>query len=150
LRGARLFFDNSAVTTLLSVTALIEVGVGLALLLFPSTTATLLVGTPLYALATLTVARVCGTALLSLGAACWLARRDTSLATRGLITAMVLYNFGVVIVLGAAGIWSKPVGVALWPAIILHGAMTAWCVVTLSVGERDGGTRCPRDLPHRP
>jgi hypothetical protein len=52
---------------------------------------------------------------------------------------MVLYNFGVVIILGAAGIWSKPVGVALWPAVVLHGAMTAWCIISLSIKEQDGG-----------
>jgi hypothetical protein len=150
VRGACLLLKSFAVTALLRVTAVIEGGAGLALLSFPSTSATLLVGAPLYTLATLTLARVCGIALLSLGAACWLARRDTSPATRGLVTAMVLYNFGVVIILGAAGIWAKPVGVALWPAVVLHGAMTGWCIVSLSIGKPDGGTRCSHGLLHSP
>jgi hypothetical protein len=57
------------VTALLRVTGMIEVGAGLALLSFPSTSATLLIGAPLYTLAILTLARVCGIALLSLGTA---------------------------------------------------------------------------------
>ena len=41
---------------------------------------------------------------------------------------MVLYNLGAVVILGAAGIRSQPVGIALWPAVVLHAAMTVWCV----------------------
>jgi hypothetical protein len=44
---------------------------------------------------------------------------------------MVLYNLGAALVLGAAGLRSQLAGVGLWPAIIFHGAMTAWCVSTL-------------------
>jgi hypothetical protein len=50
------------------VTAVIELGAGLALLCFPSTTVALLVGgTPLEAPAALTAARVGGAGLLALG-----------------------------------------------------------------------------------
>ena len=41
---------------------------------------------------------------------------------------MVVYNFGVALILGAAGIGYDRVGVALWPAVVLHTAMTAWCI----------------------
>jgi len=61
---------------LLIVTAMIEIGVGLALLAFPSLLATLLLGSSLDTPAALTVARLAGGALLSLGVACWLARHD--------------------------------------------------------------------------
>ena len=106
-----------------------EMGAGLALLCCPSVTAALLVGAPLEAPAALTVRRVGGAGLLALGVACWLARGDTqSRAARGLVSAMVLYNLGVVVILGAAGIRSQPVGVALWPVVILHAAMTVWCI----------------------
>jgi hypothetical protein len=44
---------------------------------------------------------------------------------------MVLYNLGAVVILGAAGIRSQPVGIALWPAIVLHAVMTIWCVTSL-------------------
>ena len=44
---------------------------------------------------------------------------------------MVLYNLGVVLILGAAGLQSRPVGIALWPAVILHAAMGVWCLASL-------------------
>jgi hypothetical protein len=42
---------------------------------------------------------------------------------------MVLYNLGAVIILGSAGIRLR--GIALWPAVVLHTAMTVWCIVCL-------------------
>src|ERR1700747_422498 len=113
---------------LYSVTAVIELGAGLALLCFPSPPVALLVGTPLEAAPALTVGRVGGAGLLALGVACWLARGDTpSRAARGLIAAMSLYNVAAVVVLAFAGIGFGLHGVALWPAVILHAVMTVWC-----------------------
>jgi hypothetical protein len=43
---------------------------------------------------------------------------------------MVLYNLGAVVILIVAGIRLRPVGIALWPAVTLHVAMTVWCVST--------------------
>ena len=118
--------------TLRTVTAVIELGAGLALLCCPSATVTLLLGAPLEASAASAVARIGGLALVSLAVACWIAREDSdSRAARGLVSAMVLYNLGVVVILGAAGIWSRPVGIGLWPAVALHVAMTAWCFACL-------------------
>ncbi|MGA7617942.1 MAG: hypothetical protein WBV99_01005 [Candidatus Binatus sp.] len=137
-----LFNSSSSVDALQSATAVIEAGAGLALLSFPSAAVALLLGAPLETLAGLTVARVGGAALLTLGAAFWLARGDTqSRAARGLVAAMVLYNLGVAIILGAAGIRSQPVGIVLWPAVVLHAAMTIWCIMSLrylSIAERLG------------
>ena len=88
-----MFSGSSSASTLFTATAVIELGAGLALLTFPSATAVLLVGAPLEAPVSLTVARVAGAALLALGVACWLARSDAySRAARGLVAAMVLYN----------------------------------------------------------
>ena len=56
--------------TLHTVTAVIELGAGLALLCCPSATVALMVGAPLEAPAALTVARVGGAGLLALGVAC--------------------------------------------------------------------------------
>jgi hypothetical protein len=137
-----LFNSSSSVDALQTATAVIEAGAGLALLCFPSAAVALLLGAPLEASAGLTVARVGGAALLTLGAAFWLARGDTqSRAARGLVAAMVLYNLGVAIILGAAGIRSQPVGIVLWPAVVLHAAMTIWCIMSLrylSIAERLG------------
>ena len=121
---------------LLLTTAVVEAGIGIGLLAAPSVVARLLLGAPLDAPAALTVARVAGAALLALGVACWLAASDTqSCAARGVVSAMVLYNVGAVVVLGAAGIQSQRVGIGLWPAVILHTAMTAWCITSL-LGKR--------------
>ena len=118
--------------TLLTVTAGIELGAGLALLCWPSAVVVLLLGSPLDAPAAVTLGRVAGAALLALGVACWLARGDAQgRAARGLVAAMLVYNVGAVVVLGAAGIWSRRVGIALWPAVVLHAAMAAWCIACL-------------------
>lgn len=114
------------------VTALIELGAGLALLCCPSATVTLLVGVALEGSAAVTVVRVGGAGLLSLGVACWLAREDThSRAGRGLIAAMLLYNVAAVALLAYAGIADELYGVALWPGVGLHSVMTVWCVACL-------------------
>jgi len=127
-----MFNGFSSASTVFTATAVIELGAGLALLSCPSATAVLLIGASLEIHAALTVARVAGAALLALGIACWLARGDAySRAARGLLAAMVLYNFGVAIILGAAGIRSQPVGIALWPAVVLHAGMTVWCIASL-------------------
>jgi hypothetical protein len=136
---------SSSAEALLIATTVIEAGAGLALLSFPSRAVELLLGAPLESADALTVARVGGTALLTLGAASWLARGDTqSRAARGLVAAMVLYNLGVALVLGAFGIHSERVGIALWPAVVLHTAMTVWCIMSLrypSFAERLGNLR---------
>jgi hypothetical protein len=131
-----MFNLSPCASTLYVATAAIELGAGLALLTCPSATAVLLVGAPLEAPASLTVARVAGAALLALSIACWLARDDAhSRAARGLLAAMVLYNFGVAVLPGAAGIRSQAVGIALWPAVMLHAAMTVWCIASLLGGN---------------
>jgi hypothetical protein len=92
----------------------------------------LLLGSPLDEPAAVALGRLAGVALLTLAVACWLAKYDAqSCAARGVVSAMVVYNLGAVLVLGAAGIWSRPVGIALWPAVALHAAMTVWCVASL-------------------
>jgi hypothetical protein len=73
---------------LLIVTAVIELGAGLALLCVPSPTVALLLGSPLAAPAAVTLGRVAGAALFALGIANWLAHRDEqSDAARGVIMA---------------------------------------------------------------
>jgi len=62
--------------SLLVVTAVIEAGAGLALMIWPSTAVMFLLGSSLDSQAGLTLGRVAGAALLTLGVACWLARHD--------------------------------------------------------------------------
>ena len=116
---------------LLTLTALIEVPAGLALLAVPTAVVRLLLGLEISG-ASVPLARVAGAALLTLGVACWLAQSDAqSYAARGLVSAMLLYNLCTVVILGASGIWSPPAGVALWPAVVAHAAMTVWCIACL-------------------
>jgi hypothetical protein len=117
---------------LCTATALIELGAGLALGCFPSATAALLVGVALEDSAALTVARIGGTGITSLGVACWLARGDAhSKAARGLIVAMLLYNVAAVALLAFAGCGFGLTGQALWPGVGLHAVMSLWCAAFL-------------------
>ena len=116
---------------LLTVSALIELGAGAALLCCPSVTVVLLLGSELDTSAAVTLGRVAGAALLALGVACWFARDDGGLVLKALVRAMVLYNLAVAAILAIAGISLRLIGIALWPAVVLHTAMTAWCLVSL-------------------
>jgi hypothetical protein len=115
--------------TLLTATAVIEAGAGLALLGIPSVTAALLLGTPLETSAATTLARVGGAAILALAMICWLARRDAhGRGSRKLVAAMTFYNIAVAAVLAVAGLGDGLYGVLLWPAVIFHVAMGTWCI----------------------
>jgi hypothetical protein len=113
---------------LLKLTALIEAATGLGLIAVPSVVVRLLLGSPLGTPAAVMLGRVAGAALLALGVACWLARDDTqSRATRGLVVAMLIYNIAATAVLAFAGTGLGLHGVALWPVVVLHAALGAWC-----------------------
>ncbi len=117
---------------LLKLTAIIEAGAGLALMVVPAVVVRLLPGSRLDTSAAVTLGRVAGAALCALGLACWLARDDgQSRAARGLVAAMLLYNVATVAVLAFAGIGFGLHGMALWPAVILHAAMAVWCIACL-------------------
>jgi hypothetical protein len=115
--------------TLLTVTAIIEAGAGLALAGVPSATAWLLFGKPLDSPAAVGLARVGGVAILALAIVCWLARRDPhSPVARSLIVAMLAYNFAVAGVLALASLSDGLHGVLFWPAVAFHVAMGGWCI----------------------
>jgi hypothetical protein len=120
---------------LLALTGLIEAATGLALLVVPAVVVRLLLGAEISGVA-IPLGRVAGAALLALGVACWFAGGDTkSRAGRGLVIAMLVYNVGVAAILAVAGINSSPVGIALWPAVILHAVLAVWCARVLCAGK---------------
>jgi hypothetical protein len=118
---------------LLTLTAIIEAGAGLALLGLPSETSSLLLGTPIDRAAALSLVRVGGAAVFGLAITCWMARNDeNSPALRGLVVAMLFYNIAVGGVLALASLGDGLHGMLLWPAVAFHAAMSAWCTANLA------------------
>ena len=122
--------------SLLVATAVFEVGTGLGLLLLPAVVLDLLIGVGQPAPEAVFVGRVAGAALLALGVASWLERREP--APGGLIAGLLVYNATVAGLLVYAGLGLDMAGVALSPAVALHAAMAAWCLVGLGFPRRSG------------
>lgn len=100
----------------LAVAAVAEALTGLALVIAPSLVGRLLLGQDLTGVASPT-ARVAGLALVGLGVACWPGPPRIGMLTySALVTVYLAY-------LGLEGLFS---GVLLWPAVVLHLAMTAF------------------------
>jgi hypothetical protein len=120
-------------TYLFTVTALVEVVAGLALLAVPSVAISLLLGVGHASPDALAIGRLGGAGLLAIGVACWIAHRDTgSPSQRGLVFGALVYNVGAVAVLAYAGSILAMAGALLWPAVVLHAGLTAWCLVWLA------------------
>lgn len=126
-----------SVKRLFVVSAVLEVGAGVAIAVAPSLAVSMLLGTVFDSQADLTVGRLTGAALLTLGVACWLARDDEdSRAAHGLVAAMTIYNIGAVVVLAIAGASSGTKAPVLWGVVLLHLAMAVWCIVCLLRARR--------------
>lgn len=117
---------------LLTVSAMIEFSVGLSFLTFPSVPVNLLLGsTPITPVVSV-LARVLGLALLALGIACWLSRRYwQSHFTKGIAGGMLVYNAGATLILVYTALGLAISGIGLWPAVLLHLAMSVWCITKL-------------------
>jgi len=94
--------------------AVVEVVTGLALLIVPSLVGQLLLGEELADVA-IPVARVTGIALIALGIACW---------PGPAVAGMVAYSIVVTLYLAYLGFAGDFVGALLWPAVLLHAALT--------------------------
>jgi hypothetical protein len=128
-RGQTFLGPKHPVKTLLAITALIEAGTGVALAVAPSSVAGVLLGSPREGRGSAIIARILGAALFALGAACWIARNDAqNKVAAGVVAAMLLYNAAVATLLGYAGLGLGMSGIGLWPAVILHAALSVWCI----------------------
>ena len=121
--GARTFTAQ-----LFAVTAVMEVGAGVALLLAPALVISLLfVSTQIET--AVAIGRLAGAALISLGTACWRARHDVSTASRGLVNSLLIYNAAVVTLVLAGSFGAR--SPLIWALALLHAAMAVWCVRSL-------------------
>ena len=103
---------------LLKVTVLIEAATGLALMVDPPIVTRLLLGTGVSGVA-IALGRVGGLGLFSLGLACWPGNDPARSAFR----AMLTYNLLATLYLLYVGICGEWVGLLLWPAVVVHGAL---------------------------
>jgi hypothetical protein len=125
-------------TYLLIVTALGEGATGLFLLAWPPLPLRLLLGIDAAA-ETLAVARIAGAALLALSLACWPRRADAPAPPRGLLIGVLIYDVAAAAILAYTGWFLQLVGIALWPAVVAHALLAAWCAACL-VDRSGGGT----------
>jgi hypothetical protein len=103
-----------------------EAATGLALILFPNMVVRFLFGTDI-AGAGLAGARIAGMALTALALACWPDVVHGSGARRSRI-AMLVYNVLATTYLGLLAIGGELRGPLLWPAVVVHLAVTVWLV----------------------
>lgn len=89
---------------------------GLALVVFPSVVGHLLLGEELSGIA-ISVARVAGIALIALAIACW---------PGPAIMGMMTYSTAIAVYLAYIGIVGGLTGALLWPAVVLHLALTVF------------------------
>ena len=117
---------------LLIITAVIEAGAGLGLLLIPTVAVSALLGVPLDTATGLVAGRIAGAALVALAIACWQARNgERGSPATGVVQAMLFYNFAAAMVLVYAGIRLDLRSAFLWPTIVLHLGLGIWCVSNL-------------------
>jgi hypothetical protein len=125
--------NEMKIRAFLIASAGLEVGAGLALLVSPAWTASILIGAPFDTPADSVVGRVAAGALLALGVACWTAQAaQLPSGVTGIVTAMLIYN---VITAGAVTFAATALhlfGVGLWPTVVVHTLMAVWCLVLLS------------------
>lgn len=116
----------------LTVSAVIELGAGLALLGSPAAAVVMLTEVPPENSAATLVARIAGAALLTLGVGCGITRNDAQSRTaKGLAAAMLFYDFAAAAVLAHAGMTLAMQGVLLWPGVVLHSVMFIWGVICI-------------------
>jgi hypothetical protein len=127
-------------TNLLIVTALGEAATGLLLLAWPPVLFALLLGVNEPSPETTCSARIAGAALLAIGVACWIGRFDTHGSGQlGLLIGVLIYDVAAAVILAYTALFVNLVGIALWPAVMLHAALAVWCAACLWVKPHGAG-----------
>jgi hypothetical protein len=118
---------NATRRVFLVVIAAVEAATGLGLLLLPSVPFALLLGLESATVEAIFVGRIAGAALLAIGAASWMARKDESNSSLfGLLVGILIYNTAVSILLVYAATVLKTTGVMLWPTVAFHALLAVW------------------------
>jgi hypothetical protein len=107
--------SGTSLKWVLPAAAVAEVATGAALLMVPSLVGQLLLGVEL-AGAAISVARVAGIALISLGIACWPGPP---------LAGMLIYSAAITVYLAFIGLTAGMAGPLLWPAVLLHLIVSA-------------------------
>ena len=103
--------------TVLALAAIAEAATGAVLLAYPPIVVRLLFGAEI-AGAGEVLGRIAGIALIGLGVACW---PDGS--RRSAHYGMLIYSMLVMLTLVYVGVRGDPVGVLLWPAVVMHAIL---------------------------
>jgi len=120
-------------TRFFAITAGLEAGAGLALIVASTLVVKFLFG-PSEIETGVAIGRLAGAALLSLSVACWGARHDGgSAASRSLVSGLLIYNAAVV-ALVLSGSFGR-LSLLRWAAVLVHGGMSIWCVRLLRVNR---------------
>jgi hypothetical protein len=114
--------------------AAVELLAGLALLLVPSMALAVLLGTSQPAIEAVAISRLAGVALLAIAVMCGWGTSDAP--SRGLLIGLLVYNVGACVVLAYIGAGLGLSGPLLWPAVLLHAALTMWTLVGLKSTTR--------------
>ncbi|CAN7715503.1 hypothetical protein LJR234_006197 [Mesorhizobium amorphae] len=118
---------NARLKLFLVAIATLEAATGLGLLLLPSVPFALLLGLESVTVEAIFVGRIAGAALLAIGVASWMARKDkVSHSLFGLLVGILIYNTAVSILLVYAGAVLKTTGVMLLPTIAIHLLLAIW------------------------
>jgi hypothetical protein len=118
----------------LAFAAVVEVGIGLAMLIDPAVVVRLLLGVEVSASGTL-VGRFFGIALLALESACWPYPKRAENASSA-FRAMLIYNVLFALYLGYLGKVGNLGGLLLWPAVAFHAVVALLLILTWRGGGR--------------
>jgi hypothetical protein len=117
-------------------TAVGEGGIGLLLLMLPAVVCSILLGIDSPSPEALVMSRFAGAALIAIGVACWLVRRDgDSAGQRGILVGVFTYDVAAAAILAYVAIVRNMVGIALWPAVVIHAALATRCAACLRLDD---------------
>jgi hypothetical protein len=114
---------------LILVMTALELIAGLGLLLFPGIALDALLGAGTISAEAIAVARLAGVALIALGVMCH--SGAAGLISWWVLAGMLVYNVGATAVLAYVGAGLGLSGPLLWPAVLLHAALTIWVLISL-------------------